>query len=95
MADSCPTCVLLDALMASRGYTKEERSIASSKPVKKIDRTIRRTAKKTARRTNKALSKAFKEANARMRKKNGDLRKGKSQADVARLAHKIHRGMRK
>lgn len=95
MADNCPTCILLDALMASRGYTKQERSIAASTPVKKIDRTIRRTAKKTARRTNKALAKGFKEANARLRKKNGDLRKGKSQADVATLAHKIAKGMRK
>lgn len=95
MADSCPTCVLLDALMASRGFTRDERSITSSAPVRSVDRKIKKTTRKVARRTNKALSRAFKEANARLRKKNGDLRKGKSQADVARLAHKIHRGMRR
>ena len=37
------------------------------------------------------LSKAMKEANRRLRTKNGKLRKGKTQADVARLAHKIRR----
>lgn len=37
------------------------------------------------------LAKAMKEANKRLRTKSGKLRKGKTQADVARLAHKIRR----
>ena len=37
------------------------------------------------------LSKAMKEANRRLRTKSGKLRKGKTQADVARLAHRIRR----
>ncbi len=39
----------------------------------------------------KGLDKAMKEANERLRTKSGKLRKGKKQADVARLAHKIRR----
>lgn len=37
----------------------------------------------------KALSKGFKEANSKLRKQNGELRKGKTQSDVARMAQKI------
>ena len=39
----------------------------------------------------KGLGRAMKEANDRLRTKSGKLRKGKTQADVARLAHKIRR----
>ena len=37
------------------------------------------------------MARAMKEANKRLRTKTGKLRKGKTQADVARLAHKIRR----
>ena len=37
------------------------------------------------------MAKAMREANKRLRTKSGKLRKGKTQADVARLAHKIRR----
>lgn len=43
--------------------------------------------KKTKR--DKAMSKAIAEANARYRKKNGQFRAGRSQADVMRLANKL------
>ena len=49
----------------------------------------RRTRKKT--KTDKAMSKALREANARLRTKNGKLRKGKTQADVMRLAHRLRK----
>jgi hypothetical protein len=39
----------------------------------------------------KGMGKAMREANKRLRTKSGKLRKGKTQADVARLAHKIRR----
>lgn len=51
----------------------------------------RRTRKKT--KTDKAMSKALREANARLRTKNGKLRKGKTQADVMRLAHRLRKKM--
>ena len=47
----------------------------------------KRTRKKT--RMDKTMSKCLKEANAKMRKKNGQLRKGKTMADVMRLAHRL------
>lgn len=52
----------------------------------------KRTRKKS--KTDKNMSKALREANARLRTKNGKLRKGKTQADVMRLAHRLRRKMR-
>lgn len=43
--------------------------------------------------TDKQMSKALREANARLRTKNGRLRKGKTQADVMRLAHRLRKKM--
>lgn len=51
----------------------------------------RRTRKKT--KTDKNMSLALAEANRRMRTKRGKLRKGKTQADVMRLAHRLRRKM--
>ena len=48
---------------------------------------------RSARAGDKKLSKAFKEANRRMRTKSGKLRKGKSQGDIARLAHRLRKKM--
>ena len=56
----------------------------------------KKAVKKTrrgARAANRKLSLAFKEANRRLRKKNGELRSGKTQADVARLAQRLRRKM--
>jgi len=46
---------------------------------------------RSARASDKLLSESFKEANSRLRLKNGQLKKGKTQADVARLAQKIRK----
>ena len=40
------------------------------------------------------MSKALEEANSRLRKKNGKLRKGKTQSDVMRLAQRLAKKMR-
>ena len=45
--------------------------------------TTKRTRKKT--KMDKTMSRCLKEANSKMRKKNGQLRKGKSMRDVMRL----------
>ncbi len=60
---------------------------------KKQNRELRRKTmkRKKAGKAAKGMSKAMKEANAKLRTKSGKLRKGKTQADVARLAHKIRR----
>jgi hypothetical protein len=57
----------------------------TGQPVKKRSRSARQADKK--------LSRAFKEANARYRLKSGALRKGRTQADIARLAHKLRKKM--
>ena len=41
----------------------------------------------------KKLSKAFKQANLMCRKKNGQFKKGKSQKDVAKCAHRLRKKM--
>lgn len=46
---------------------------------------------RSARAADKRLSAAFKEANRRYRKKDGSLRAGRTQADIARLAHKLRK----
>ena len=51
----------------------------------------RRSRKKT--KSDKNMSMALEEANARLRKKNGQLRKGKTQADIMRLAHRLRKKM--
>ena len=60
------------------------------------DKLLARTNGKRARtktKTDKLMSKALAEANSRYRKKNGQLRKGKTQADVMRLAHRLRKKM--
>ena len=48
---------------------------------------------RSARAADKKLSRAFKEANARYRLKSGALRKGRTQTDIAKLAHKLRKKM--
>ena len=48
---------------------------------------------RAARSQDKKLSAAFKEANARYRRNDGSLRAGRTQADIARLAHKLRKKM--
>jgi hypothetical protein len=57
------------------------------------DKNPVRTRKKTA--YSKALSKALVEENAKQRKKNGDLKKGKSAGSILKAAHKTARKMTK
>lgn len=57
-----------------------------------VEETPRRRSR-SARRADKLLSAAFKEANARYRLKNGQLRKGRTQSDIAKLAHKLRKKM--
>lgn len=59
----------------------------------RAEQKVRRRATRTARAANKKLSMAFKEANRRYRKKDGTLRSGRTQADIARLAHKLRKKM--
>jgi len=60
------------------------------KATRKIERSTR-PARKKAGKAAKGMGRAMREANKRLRTKSGKLRKGKTQADVAKLAHKIRR----
>jgi hypothetical protein len=42
----------------------------------------------------KNLSQCFRQANAKLRLKNGSLRKGKTQSDVAKMAHRLLKKMK-
>ena len=54
-----------------------------------VDLPAKKTRKKT--KTDKLQAEALRQANAKLRKKNGQLRKGKTQADIMRLAHRIRK----
>lgn len=53
----------------------------------------RRRASRKASQSRKKLSKALKIANARLRNKNGSLKKNKTQSDVMRLAQRLKKKM--
>ena len=77
---------LITSERESEGASLADRDMGSSPtPVRKRSRSARAADKK--------LSKAFKDANARYRKKDGSLRSGRTQADIARLAHKLRKKM--
>lgn len=52
-----------------------------------------RKTRKVSRAARNKMSKALREANRRLRTKSGKLRKGKTQADVMRLAQRLRRKM--
>jgi len=77
-----------------RLITSERESEGASLALRKdsITSPKRRTSRKASK-SRKNLSKALKKANAQLRNKNGTLRKGKTQADVMRLAQRLKRKM--
>lgn len=76
---------LITSERESEGASLADRDRTSTPPVQKRSRAARSADKK--------LSKAFKDANARYRKKDGSLRSGRTQGDIARLAHKLRKKM--
>lgn len=78
----------MDEYLAIRRLIESEREsegaiqTAAPKPKRKVNR-----------KANRAMSQALKEANRRYRTKSGKLRKGRTQADVMRLAQRLRRKM--
>lgn len=70
-----------------RMISSERESEGASVALKNDAQQGTKRRKKTAR--DRAMKIAVKEANARYRKKNGEFRAGRSQADVMRLANKL------
>jgi len=62
---------------------------AGVQTVAAAERGAVRKVSKASRQSRKNLSAALKEANKRLRTKSGALRKGKTQADVMKMAHKM------
>ena len=54
-----------------------------------LERGVVKKTSASARKSRKALSSALKEANSKLRKKNGELKKGKTQGDVMKMAHRL------
>ena len=75
---------LISSERESEGASLAMETEASAKPKRRS---------RAARSQDKKLSQAFKEANARYRRKDGSLRAGRTQADIARLAHKLRKKM--
>lgn len=85
----------LDMLLRSRGVEPMTSDlIAYSPQARKADRVIKRKVKRGATKASRKLGKALKEINKKARKKNGDFKKGYTQARVMRDAHKLARRMR-
>lgn len=59
----------------------------------RLEEKPKRTRKKTG--TDKMMSKALRQANDKFRKANGQLRKGATQSQIMRYAHKLVRRMKK
>lgn len=55
---------------------------------------IKRANRKVTR-MDREMKKALREANAKYRNKNGSLKKGKTQSDIMKLAHRIRRRVMK
>jgi len=57
-------------------------------------RLLRKSRGRKKTKTDRNMSKALEEANRRLRTNKGKLRKGKTQADIMRLAHRLRRKMK-
>jgi len=85
-----------DEYMALMRLLTSERESEGAIEERKVANKVKLQPKRRsrlARSADKKLSKAFKEANARYRKKDGSLRSGRTQADIATLAHKLRKKM--
>lgn len=81
-----------DEYMALMRLISSERESEGAQEEAKLADTSRRRSR-AARAGDRKLSAAFKEANRRYRKKDGSLRAGRTQADIAKLAQKLRKKM--
>ena len=84
------------AIFGAKAELKRQGAKAGKKAVQAGARATVRTARATSKevkRQNRIMSMALKEANAKLRKKSGELRSGKTQADVMKLAQRIKKRM--
>jgi multidrug resistance efflux pump len=84
---------MADVTMTLEEYEALRRLITSERESEGAIEQAKAAPKKRRSKKNPKLKRALTEANRRMRLKNGALRKGKTQADVMRLAHKLMKKM--
>ena len=83
-----------DEYMALMRLIRSERESEGAMEEAKVADSVKpRRRSRSARAADRKLSAAFKEANRRYRKKDGSLRTGRTQADIARLAHRLRKKM--
>ncbi len=82
-------CDVMERALIESGIAPDlARELARRACTKPVSTVTRRVTKK-ARKGSKKLSRAFTEANRRLRTKSGKLRRGMTQSDVAKLAHRL------
>lgn len=93
-------CDVMEQALIDKGIAPDlARALAkrACEPALEAAPAVARKTVRRARRGSKAaaskMSRALKEANRRLRTKSGRLRKGKTQADVMRLAQRLRRKM--
>ena len=88
---SCPTCAAVSAVLAAsrRVPRKAAKKIGYSAPVRKADTRLRRIKQvRKASKYSRKLSEHLKKERAKATKKNGQLKKGQSQAKIMAAAHR-------
>ena len=75
-------------------YEALRRMITSERESEGATLAARAEPKPKRRKKNPKLKKALQEANRKLRLKNGKLRKGKSQGDVMKMAHRLMKKMK-
>jgi len=88
----CRTCDMIRGLLMQNGMDMPTVVETMATPVEEVAPKPKRRSR-SARAQDKKLSAAFTEANRRYRKQDGSLRAGRTQADIARLAHKLKKKM--
>ena len=74
-------------------YEALRRMISSERESEGSELAARVEPKAKRRKKNPKLKKALQEANRKLRLKNGKLRKGKTQSDIMKMAHKLMKKM--
>ena len=74
-------------------YEALRRMISSERESEGSELAARVEPKPKRRKKNPKLKRALQEANGRLRLKNGSLRKGKTQSDIMKMAHKLMKKM--
>ena len=74
-------------------YEALRRMISSERESEGAQLAARDTPKPRRRKKNPKLKKALQMANGKLRLKNGSLRKGKTQSDVMKMAHRLMKKM--